>query len=90
MLFPQILWLSCDNMGGFGDCSFGRREIRCAKPKEGFPIFLFCYSFLMEREKCQSMDGRLRSLGLGQTDEGKVKPELNSQFVSEKADSLLG
>lgn len=57
--------------------------------KEVLPVLLFCYPLLIEREKCQSMDGRLKLLGLGLTDEVKVKLELHLQFVSEKADLLL-
>lgn len=64
-LFPQIHWSSCSSMGGFGDWSFGRRETKCTKPKGGL-LLLIC--FLMERGKCQTVDGRLRLLRLGLKD----------------------
>lgn len=60
----QIQWLSCNSMGGF-DWSFGRKELRCTKPKAGPVLLLLLICFLLESEKCHTIDERLRLPVLG-------------------------
>ena len=84
MLFPWQHWWSCNSMGGFGDWSFGRREALCTKPKGGPILLLLLIYFFKEREKCQSMEGRVQLLGVGLKDCSRWNLSYTHYFLLKK------